>query len=451
MSLIKKTIILLKKSPVGYVTVVKVGSETGAKIVGEGFKEGYSACVKIGNANEIVRLSGKKTEFDVHIPFKDTDEIGCVIYSDNTIIAKGGKDIPDKEIFFKEDIKREFEKESRVFDFKTEKRGTVQRTFTETENNFTQNDDKNQSLEISDAIATGNNAFETERRTDKSKKERENNERNYETQRDSQMERESETENKWENESKTDSDFELKSRKDTISENDIKWDSNKVQNKKNDSELVNNENTATEVDSKLASNINLNNKNGVDIATDINLNEKINIEFVNEQANYNERESETNNEKNTVKGSDNLFSRKTDYKKSDSQYGKTKEDKNNQSEISEEQEMFARLAKGKKDFYHGISDKVDEMFIVYPSEDKLSETIPESEWVKINYDSDGYYVVGRLRNNGKVVYLGYGVPGKAGVKPPKVADGIANWFPLQLEGYDGYWLFFQDAETGKID
>ena len=114
--------------------------------------------------------------------------------------------------------------------------------------------------------------------------------------------------------------------------------------------------------------------------------------------------------------------------------------------------MLRRIGEGTTDYYVGISDRVDELFVVYPKEERLTEAIPDSEWVKVKYDGEDYYVVGRLSENGKVSYLGYGVPGVENLKPPKVADGIANWFPLPgLDGYDGYWLFFQDADTGKID
>ena len=132
---------------------------------------------------------------------------------------------------------------------------------------------------------------------------------------------------------------------------------------------------------------------------------------------------------------------------------KTEEQKiGNEEDDSEEREMLRRLQIGKKNYYIEISDKVDELFVVYPKEKILSETIPDSEWVKIKYDGEDYYVVGKLKENNKVKYLGYGVPGVEKVKPPKITDGIANWFPLEgLTGYDGYWLFFQDAETGKID
>ena len=83
------------------------------------------------------------------------------------------------------------------------------------------------------------------------------------------------------------------------------------------------------------------------------------------------------------------------------------------------------------------------------SEKELAKIIPDSEWVRINYDGDDYYVIGRLRDEGKVKYLGYGVPGREDVKPPKVAEGIASWIPTEEER--GYWIFFQSASTGEID
>ena len=91
------------------------------------------------------------------------------------------------------------------------------------------------------------------------------------------------------------------------------------------------------------------------------------------------------------------------------------------------------------------------MFVCYPEEKTLNEAVANSKWVHVQ-TSDDYYVVGRLKENGKVAYVGYGVPGKEAIKPPKVAEGIANFLPISGldSGYDGYWLFFQDADTGKI-
>lgn len=105
----------------------------------------------------------------------------------------------------------------------------------------------------------------------------------------------------------------------------------------------------------------------------------------------------------------------------------------------------------KKDFYSGIRERYEELFVVYPTEKKLSALIPDSEWVKINYDGDDYYVVGKLSENGKTVLLGYGVPGKKNVTPPSIADEMASWLTVpDMRPYDGYWLIFQDAATGKV-
>lgn len=118
----------------------------------------------------------------------------------------------------------------------------------------------------------------------------------------------------------------------------------------------------------------------------------------------------------------------------------------------QDNEILERLKKEKDRYYHSVKDKVDELFVVNPAEPQLSGLIPDSEWVKIRYDGEDYYVVGKLYDeNGKVRYLGYGVPGIASVRPPKVADGIATFLALK-EGSDrGYWLFFQNAENGKIE
>lgn len=119
---------------------------------------------------------------------------------------------------------------------------------------------------------------------------------------------------------------------------------------------------------------------------------------------------------------------------------------------SGDKEILDRLMKEKKNYYYSVKDKVDELFVVHPAEEKLSSLVPDSEWVKVRYDGEDYYVVGRLRDeSGKVVYLGYGVPGVQRIRPPKVADGIATFLPEREGSDEGYWLFFQNAENGKIE
>lgn len=127
------------------------------------------------------------------------------------------------------------------------------------------------------------------------------------------------------------------------------------------------------------------------------------------------------------------------------------------SETSEEinvadiEQIKDAVSAEKKDFYSGIRERYEELFVVYPTEKKLSALIPDSEWVKINYDGEDYYVVGKLSENGKTVLLGYGVPGKKNVTPPRIADEMASWLTVpDMRPYDGYWLIFQDAATGKV-
>ena len=277
MSLVKKTVVLSDRTPKGYVTIVRVGNETGVKIVGETFEKGMKCFIKAGRETANILLDGKRTEREVDLLPDSETPVGCVVY-DEGVVAKGGK-LSDGEIASA--IKKEEKEEERP----VEEEGTEQ-TVQPSE------PDEEKKDEPEGEIAPKGSMEQQEEGTIE--------------------------------------------------------------------------------------------------------NEKV-------------------------------------------------------EPVTEEEEMLRRLGQGEKDFYVGISDRVDELFVVYPSEENLSRAIPDSEWVKVKYDGEEYYVVGRLSEEGKIKYLGYGVPGFENLKPPKVTNGIANWFPLpRLKKYEGYWLFFQDADTGKI-
>ncbi|MBR1747487.1 MAG: hypothetical protein IJ735_04675 [Clostridia bacterium] len=123
-----------------------------------------------------------------------------------------------------------------------------------------------------------------------------------------------------------------------------------------------------------------------------------------------------------------------------------------ESEDEREELLFRLAASDGAVYYTGVREKLDELFVIHPVEDKLKSAFPDSEWIKINYDGEDYYVVGRLREEGRVTLIGYGVPGKERVLPPKIASGVANFLKVEglPSGYDGYWLLFQDATTGKL-
>lgn len=103
-------------------------------------------------------------------------------------------------------------------------------------------------------------------------------------------------------------------------------------------------------------------------------------------------------------------------------------------------------------FYDEIKEQIQDLFGKYPEEDILKDIIPNSKWVKIDYEEKGeYYVVGMLYENDKIKYVCYGVPSMFEAGPPDDLKGFSQWLPLdgeKPEGF-GYWITYQDAETGE--
>lgn len=61
-----------------------------------------------------------------------------------------------------------------------------------------------------------------------------------------------------------------------------------------------------------------------------------------------------------------------------------------------------------------------------------------------------HYLVGLARNQGRVEYVVYGIPGIYSVVPPISMHGFSRWLPVK-NGYGaGYWLLYIDGKTGNI-
>lgn len=103
-------------------------------------------------------------------------------------------------------------------------------------------------------------------------------------------------------------------------------------------------------------------------------------------------------------------------------------------------------------FFDDIKEQIDTLFNKYPEEEILKEIIPDSKWVKIDYEDKGeYYVVGLMYEDGRVKYVCYGVPSMYKEEPPKELRGFCTWLPLDTtkqEGF-GYWITYQDAVSGE--
>ena len=102
-------------------------------------------------------------------------------------------------------------------------------------------------------------------------------------------------------------------------------------------------------------------------------------------------------------------------------------------------------------YYKQFEKELKNIFSSFIKEESLSAVIPESEWIKINFKKEKYYVVGLIREKGNLKYIGYGVPSDYSDTPPKELSGLCSFIPksvFNLKG-EGYFIIFQDAITGQ--
>lgn len=115
----------------------------------------------------------------------------------------------------------------------------------------------------------------------------------------------------------------------------------------------------------------------------------------------------------------------------------------------EEERGKSEGREGKTQFLGAISASLEELFSLYPVEERLAGVVPFSKWVRVPVES-GYYVVGVISDQeGAARYLAYGVPDKDNASPPDAYHACRGWLPLEEDGA-GYWMMYQDAITGEI-
>ena len=104
-------------------------------------------------------------------------------------------------------------------------------------------------------------------------------------------------------------------------------------------------------------------------------------------------------------------------------------------------------------FYYAVKPQIDEMFVCYPEETLLVDTVPNSKWVRVEAD-DGYYVVGLLYDEDEPSFICYGVPQlktDGQVKAPAELENMCVWLPISAsDNIAGYWIIYQSARTGEI-
>lgn len=115
-------------------------------------------------------------------------------------------------------------------------------------------------------------------------------------------------------------------------------------------------------------------------------------------------------------------------------------------------EEVKKFEKAEENFYDEIKEQIESLFNKYPEETFLSEVIPNSKWIKVDYEDNGeFYVIGLIYENDKIKYISYGVPGEFKIKPPKELTENSQWLPLDPAKPEdlGFWLTYQDAENGE--
>lgn len=217
--------------------------------------------------------------------------------------------------------------------------------------------------------------------------------------------------------------------------------------------------TAGAVDEKLIKGLTLLDDECLSAANTEKVLDELDIDFSSEEKEEIEKEIDAYMEKNTEQEKPIFPEEKCVQGCGECQYRKAFFDTQMQTENSEppivENEEPPASFTQENPFYFEIKDQLKELFEKYPSDAFLTSSIPNSRWVKVDYESKGkYYVVGLLyddESQAKVRYVCYGVPGVRNEEHPKELGGSCYWFPLEQNGKTdiGYWLLFQDAETGS--
>lgn len=104
-------------------------------------------------------------------------------------------------------------------------------------------------------------------------------------------------------------------------------------------------------------------------------------------------------------------------------------------------------------FIDEIGGQIQGLFDTFPRDEVLENIIPNSKWVRVDFNKDGkFYVVGLIYEDGKIRYVCYGVPGVWSETPPADFNEKAQWLPTSLDAPqgDGYWITYQDAFDGEL-
>ena len=98
-----------------------------------------------------------------------------------------------------------------------------------------------------------------------------------------------------------------------------------------------------------------------------------------------------------------------------------------------------------------MKKELDALFETHPKEEELEKSIPLSKWVRVTFARNKYYTVGVICDEKRPKYICYGGPAESRGEPPLALKGYCSYLPLSLFDVNGkgYWMMYQDAETGQ--
>lgn len=105
------------------------------------------------------------------------------------------------------------------------------------------------------------------------------------------------------------------------------------------------------------------------------------------------------------------------------------------------------LARG--GFYQKMRAEIEGLLSAYPIAEELCAAIDDSKWVKISYGEDSFYVFGVIFSDGVPRYICYGIPAKDASAPPASMQGLASFLSVKTQHGVGFWVMYQDADTGS--
>ena len=159
------------------------------------------------------------------------------------------------------------------------------------------------------------------------------------------------------------------------------------------------------------------------------------------------------NQKRTMQNNIKVANKDTiidfDNKENDMEIKPCEQDEKQLFEVEDDEleEIIDKELEKENSFFGLIGNQIDQLFATFPEDTQLSNIIPDSKWVKVDYENNGKeYVFGLIYENDEIKYICYGVPGNIDELPPDELMPYSQW--LSIDDNNGYWLMYQDALTG---